>query len=251
MFLGDNLIEGDIKEFIDEFNQHAPEALILLKEVTDPQLFGVAELDASGKIVRLEEKPKEPRSNLALVGVYLFAPEIHKAIDQIKPSWRGELEITDAIQRLFDQGKVVRSHILKGWWLDTGKKDNLLEANRVVLDQFVKRDVQAEVDANSHITGRVVIEKGTTIVESTIRGPVTIAGGCQIRNSFIGPFTSIASGTVVEYSRIDHSVILENCLISRIENLEDSIVGRGSEVKRQGDFNTTRLFVGDDAKVEF
>jgi glucose-1-phosphate thymidylyltransferase len=251
MFLGDNLIEGDIKEFIDEFNQHAPEALILLKEVTDPQLFGVAELDASGKVVRLVEKPKEPRSNLALVGVYLFSPEIHKAIDQIKPSWRGELEITDAIQRLFDQGKVVRSHILKGWWLDTGKKDSLLEANRVVLDQFVKRDVQAEVDANSQITGRVVIEKGTTIMESTIRGPVTIAGGCRIKNSFIGPFTSIASGTVVEYSRIDHSVILENCLISRIEHLEDSIVGRGSEVKRQGNFNATRLFVGDDAKVEF
>ena len=251
MFLGDNLIEGDIKEFIDEFNQHAPEALILLKEVTDPQLFGVAELDASGKIVRLVEKPKEPRSNLALVGVYLFAPEIHQAIDQIKPSWRGELEITDAIQMLFDQGKVVRSHILKGWWLDTGKKDSLLEANRVVLDQFVKRDVQAEVDAHSQITGRVVIEKGTTIVESTIRGPVTIAGGCRIRNSFIGPFTSIASGTVVEYSRIEHSVILENCLISRIEHLEDSIIGRGSEVKRQGDFNTTKLFVGDDARVEF
>ena len=129
------------------------------------------------------------------------------------------MEITDAIQKLFDWGKVVRSHILKGWWLDTGKKDDLLEANRVVLDQFVKRDVQADVDANSQITGRVVIEKGTTIVESTIRGPVTIAGGCRIKNSFIGPFTSIASGTVVEYSRIDHSVILENCLISGIEHL--------------------------------
>ena len=251
MFLGDNLIEGDIREFVDEFTQHSPDALILLKEVPDPRLFGVAELDASGKVVRLVEKPKEPRSNLALVGVYLFTPEIHQAIDQIKPSWRGELEITDAIQRLFDQGKVVRSHILEGWWLDTGKKDDLLEANRVVLDQFVKRNVRAEVDGSSQITGRVVIEEGAVIVESTIRGPVTIAGGCQIRHSFIGPFTSIASGTVIEYSRVDHSVILENCLISKIEHLEDSVIGRGTEVKRRGDFNTTRLFVGDDAKVEF
>ncbi|MGD0780399.1 MAG: glucose-1-phosphate thymidylyltransferase [Dehalococcoidales bacterium] len=250
MFLGDNLIEGDIRGFVDEFNQHAPEALILLKEVPDPRLFGVAELDASGKVVRLVEKPKEPRSNLALVGVYLFTPEIHRAIDEIKPSWRGELEITDAIQKLFDWGKVVRSHILKGWWLDTGKKDDLLEANRVVLDQFVQRDVQADVDAKSQITGRVVIEKGTTIVASTIRGPVTIAGGCRIEHSFIGPFTSIASGTVIENSGIDHSVILENCVISRIEHLEDSIIGRGSEVKRHGDFNVTRLFIGADTKIE-
>ncbi len=250
MFLGDNLIEGDIKEYIGEFNQYSPDALILLKEVTDPHLFGVAELDALGKVIRLVEKPKEPRSNLALVGVYLFTPEIHRAIDHITPSWRGELEITDAIQKLFDWGKVVRSHILKGWWLDTGKKDDLLEANRIVLDQFVKRDVQADVDANSQIIGRVVIEKGTTIVESTIRGPVAIAGGCQIRNSFIGPFASIASGTVVEYSGIYHSVILENCLISGIEHLEGSIVGRSTQVKRQGDSKITRLFIGDDAVVE-
>jgi glucose-1-phosphate thymidylyltransferase len=250
MFLGDNLIEGDIKEFVDEFNQNKPEALILLKEVADPRLFGVAELHTSGKVVRLVEKPKEPRSNLALVGVYLFTPEIHRAIDNIKPSWRGELEITDAIQKLLEWKKEVRSHILKGWWLDTGKKDDLLEANRIVLDQFAQRNVQAEVDDKSQVTGRVVIEKGTTIVASTIRGPVTIAGGCRIDHSFIGPFTSIDSGTVIENSCIDHSVILANCTISGLEHLEDSIIGRGSEVKRQRDFKITKLFIGDDAKLE-
>lgn len=250
MFLGDNLIEEDLREFVDEFHEHAPEALILLKEVATPHLFGVAELDASGRVVRLVEKPKEPRSNLALVGVYFFTPEIHRAIDEIKPSWRGELEITDAIQRLFDRGKVVRSHILKGWWLDTGNKDDLLEANRVVLDQFVQRDVQGDVDVQSRITGRVAIEKETTIVESDIRGPVTIGSGCRIEHSFIGPFTSIASGTIMELSRIDNCVILENCLISGIEHLEDSVVGRNSEVKRQGGSNIIRLFIGDDTKVE-
>ena len=250
MFLGDTLIEGDIKGFVDDFNQHSSDSLILLKEVPDPRPFGVVELEASGKVIRLEEKPKEPRSNLAIVGVYLLTPEIYKAIDRITPSRRVELEITDAIQNLLDCGKVVRSRILKGWWLDVGKKNTLLEANRIVLDRYVRRNVQADVDADSRIVGRVVIEKGTTIAESTIRGPVVIAGGCQIRNSSIGPFTCIASGTVVEYSSISHSIILENCLISRIEHLEDSIVGRRAQVNRQGDVKITRLFVGDDAKIE-
>ncbi len=250
MFLGDNLIEDDIQKFINEFQEKTPSTLILLKEVPDPRLFGVVDLDASGKVIRLVEKPKEPTSNLALVGVYIFAPDIHQAIAKIKPSWRGELEITDAIQTLVNMGKVVRSHSLKGWWLDTGKKDDLLEANRVVLDQFVQRDIQVDVDAESQITGRVIVEKGTSIVASTIRGPVSIAGGCRIEHSFIGPFTSIAAGTVIENSSISHSVILENCVISGVEHLEDSVIGRGSKVKRQGTFSRTRLFIGDDAQVD-
>jgi len=251
MFLGDNLIQGGIKGFVTEFKRYLPDALILLKEVPDPRLFGVAELDVSGKVTHLVEKPKEPKSNLALVGVYLFSPEIHGAIAQIKPSWRGELEITDAIQKLIETGKVVRPHILTGWWLDTGKKDDLLEANRLILDEFVKRDIKAQVDSRSQIAGRVEIREGTVVENSIIRGPVSIAEKCRIKDSLIGPFTSIAAATTIENSCLENSVILENCSISSIERLEDSIIGTGTKVVRQEQgFKAVKLFVGDDARVE-
>lgn len=251
MFLGDNLIEGGVKGFVKEFRETRPDALILLKEVANPRSFGVAELDASGKVVHLVEKPKEPKSNLALVGIYLFSPEVHKAIAQIKPSWRDELEITDAIQKLIDMGKTVHSHILSGWWLDTGKKDDLLEANRVVLDDLIRRDIKGEVDSMSRVMGRVEIKEGTTVENSTIRGPVSIAEGCQIKDSVIGPFTSIGAGTTVEDSSVEHTVIMENCRISMVERLADSIIGRGAAVtKHEQNFKALRLFVGDDAKVE-
>lgn len=251
MFLGDNLIQGSVKSFIDEFNEYEADALVLLKEVPDPRLFGVAELDASGKVSRLVEKPKEPKSNLALVGVYLFTPEIHRAIAQITPSWRGELEITDAIQKLLDSGNEVRSHILKGWWLDTGKKDDLLEANRVVLDSLLERSIKGKVDSNSQVVGRVEIGEETELENSVVRGPVSIAERCKIKNAFIGPFTSIASGTTVEESYIEHSVVLDDCSICNIERLGDSIIGKNTVVTRQVDaFKVTRLFVGDDARVE-
>jgi glucose-1-phosphate thymidylyltransferase len=252
MFLGDNLIQGGVKNFVDEFNSDQPDALVLLKDVADPRLFGVAELDESGKVAHLVEKPQQPKSNLALVGVYIFTPEIHQAIAQIKPSWRGELEITDAIQKLLDIGKMVQSHLLTGWWLDTGKKDDLLEANRVVLDEFLERDIKGDVDTTSQVVGRVLVKAGTKIDNSTIRGPVSIAENCYIKNSFIGPFTSIAAGTKIEQSFIDHSVFLENCSIYNLEHLSDSIIGRNTVVTRQSDsFKVARLFVGDDARVEF
>jgi glucose-1-phosphate thymidylyltransferase len=251
MFLGDNLIKGSIRELVEEFQQHDPDALILLKEVSNAHSFGVAELNDRGEVVHLEEKPKEPRSNLALVGVYLFSPAVHDIIAHLKPSWREELEITDAIQGLLDSGKMVRSHILDGWWLDTGKKGDLLEANRVVLDEFLKRDIQGNIDSKSNIVGRVEIRQGTTVENSTIRGPVSVAERCTIYNSFIGPFTSIGAGTVIKHSSIEHSVTLENCHILKIERLADSVIGKGTEVVKGGqNFKAVRLFIGDDAKVE-
>ncbi|MFP4642340.1 MAG: glucose-1-phosphate thymidylyltransferase [Chloroflexota bacterium] len=251
MFLGDNLIEGGIKAFVEEFNATHPDAVTLLKEVSDPRAFGVAELDSSGRVVNMVEKPSEPKSNLALVGVYLFTPEIHNAISQIKPSWRGELEITDALQKLLEMGKEIRSHTLKGWWLDTGKKDDILEANRIVLDDYLERDVNGEVDGQSQIVGRVEIGNGTTIENTTVRGPVSIAEGCQVRNSLIGPFTSVGSGSAIESSSVEHSVILDNCHISGMDRLADSVIGRGSDVQKNAhNFKTVTLFIGDDAKVE-
>jgi glucose-1-phosphate thymidylyltransferase len=251
MFLGDNLIEGGVNSFVQEFGSHSPDAMVLLKEVTDPRLFGVAELNGKGEVIHLVEKPQEPKTNLALVGIYLFTPLIHRAIAKIKPSWRGELEITDAIQKLLDMGKKVRSHILTGWWLDTGKKDDLLEANRVVLDSLLKRDVRGEIDSKSKIVGRVEIKEGAKVENSTIRGPVSIAEGCQIRNSFIGPFTSIGAGTVIEDSSVGHSVILENSRIYRIERLEDSLIGTRVELKRADErFNAVKIFVGCDSSLE-
>lgn len=251
MFLGDNLIEGGVKNFVAEFNNYSPDALILLKEVPDPRLFGVAELNEKGEVIRLVEKPKEPKTNLALVGMYIFSPEIHKAIAQIKPSWRNELEITDAIQKLLDTRKNVQSHLLKGWWLDTGKKDDLLEANRVVLDDYLTREIKGEIDSKSQIVGRVEVRQGTKVENSTLRGPISIAEGCLIKNSFIGSFTSIGDNTVIENSSVEHSVILENCHIYGIERLEDSLLGNRVELKKgEGRSKAIRLFVGDDAKVE-
>ncbi len=251
MFLGDNLIQGGVKDFVQEFQEGRFDALILLKDVPDPRLFGVAELDDAGQVIRLEEKPKEPKTNYALVGIYLFSPAVHQAIAQINPSWRGELEITDAIQRLIDSGRGVRSHRLAGWWLDTGKKDDIMEANRVVLDEFLKRSVQGEVDTASRIVGRVEVKPGTVIEGSEVRGPVSIAEGCHIKNSFIGPFTSIGEGTVVEDSSVEHSVIMERCLVCRVQRLSASLLGRGVKVVRNGQgFGAMSLLLGDDSEVE-
>lgn len=253
MFLGDNLVQKGITQFVEQFKRNSAtvDSMILLKEVKETHLFGIAELDAKGRVFHIEEKPKQAKSNLAVIGVYIFTPVIHEAIAQIKPSWRGELEITDAIQKVIDMGKNVHSDILDGWWLDTGKKDDLLEANRVVLDEFLKRDLSCEIGQSCNIMGRVEIGKGSVVENSTIRGPVSIAENCKIVNAFIGPFTSIGANTVVEDSEIEHSVILDNCKIVNIERLLDSIVGRRTEVtaKKNGS-KAARLFVGDDARVE-
>jgi len=251
MLLGDNLIQEGIKDFLGEFHASNSDASILLKEVSDPRAFGVAELDSSGRVIHMAEKPREPRSNLAIIGVYLFTAEIHKAIAQIKPSWRGELEITDAIQKLLEMGKEIRSHLLRGWWLDIADNNGLIEANRVVLDAHLNSNIKGEVDSQSRIVGRVQIGEGAKLENSLIQGPVFIAENCRIKNSLIKPFTNVRAGTAVENSSLERSVILENCQISKIKHLTDSVIGRNTVLTGQGKSpSKIRLVIGDDCKME-
>ena len=250
MYLGDNLMGQGIKGFVGEFEKAKPGALILLKEVDDPSLFGVVEVGGNGRICRLVEKPQNPASNLALVGVYLFSPKIHAAIAEIKPSWRGELEITDAIQKLLDQGQPVSSYVLKSWWLDTGKKDDLLEANRVVLDECARHEVRGTVDRESKVVGRVVIEEGARISRSEIRGPVVVGKGTVVEDSFVGPYTSIGRDCLVTNSVLEHSVALDRVRLEGVARLEDTILGRNAIVRRlSGNHHALRLMIGDDAEV--
>lgn len=251
MYLGDNLLSHGVKDSIKKFHRESSQALIFLKEVDNPKQFGVAKLDRKGNIQKLIEKPKRPPSNLALVGVYIFSKEIHAAIARIKPSFRGELEITDAIQELINMGYRVSSEILSGWWLDTGKKDDLLQANTVVLDDYTKRSIHGSVDAGSCVTGRVAVEKGALIRNSVIRGPAIIGEGTEVTNSFIGPFTSVGSGVTITNSVIEHSVILNNAHLSGIDRLEDSLVGKNTKViKKDTHHKALRLMVGDDSIIE-
>jgi glucose-1-phosphate thymidylyltransferase len=250
MFLGDNLIQGGVKKAVADFAREGPQALIMLKEVADPRAFGVAVLDGENRVVRLVEKPKEPPSNMALVGIYLFSPEIHGAIERIRPSWRGELEITDAIQELLNMGRRVLARGVEGWWLDTGKKDDILEANRAVLDAYARADVKGEVDEKSRITGRVEIGEGTAVKNSVVRGPVVIGKGCLVENCFIGPFTAVGDGSRLCNVGIEHSVILEGCEIKDIQRIEDSLLGKNARACRSGDNRKAlRMFLGDDAQL--
>ena len=250
MFLGDNLIQHGVKGIVEEFNSLNVDALILLKPVENPRSFGVAELAADGRILSLEEKPKEPKSNLALVGVYLFSPAILEVLPNLKPSARGELEITDAIQMLITTGHPVRSHVHQGWWLDTGKKDDMLEANRVVLDE-IEPCVEGTLDADSRVVGRVQIGEGTELIRSSVRGPAVIGAGCRLVDTFIGPYTSISDGVQIESAEIEHSIILDG---SRVEapgqRLEDSLIGRNVRITRTPARPAAlRLLLGDDSEV--
>jgi glucose-1-phosphate thymidylyltransferase len=250
MFLGDNLIEGGVADLVADFERARPAAQLLLKAVRDPSSFGVAVLGDDGTILRLVEKPTEPPSDLALVGVYLFTSAIVEAARTIEPSWRGELEITDAIQRLVDLGATVRASVLEGWWLDTGKKDDLLDANRIVLGT-VRRRVDGEVDDASAIVGEVVVEPGASIVRSTVRGPAVIGEGARIVDSFVGPFTSVAAGCVVERSELEYSVLLPGCTVRDIARLEGSLLGREVSVVRTVTRPAAhRLHVGDHSQIE-
>ena len=249
MFLGDNLIEGGIADLVRDFDEHRPDAQILLKQVRDPERFGVAELDGSGQVVRLVEKPADPPSDLALVGVYLFTSAILDAARRIEPSDRGELEITDAIQRLIDDGDTVRSSTVAGWWLDTGKKDELLEANRIVLGT-ISRDIRGTVDAASSVVGEVVIEQGAELVDSTVRGPAVIGRNTRLTDAYVGPFTSIAADCVLERTEIEHSVVLERCRVTDIPRIEGSLLGRDVEIGRaERKPAAYRFMLGDHSQV--
>ncbi len=250
MYLGDNLIGRDIKKFVEDFTKRKSDALILLKEVENPRQFGVAEVTESGRIVRLIEKPDNPPSNLALVGVYIFSPGIHRAIDRITPSKRGELEITDAIQELILMGKKVRSFVLDDWWLDTGKKDDLLTANAIVLDEWGKKEISGTVDKASHILGRVKLDKTSLVKSSTIRGPVVIGEHTVIENSFIGPHTSIGDNVRILNSSIEHSVIMNGSEVLHIERMEESLIGRRVRVVKNSRHRALRLMLGDDSTME-
>jgi len=250
MYLGDNLIGTRITEFANRFTGSQAAALILLKPVDNPSSFGIAIADPSGRVIKLVEKPKDPPSNLALVGVYFFRPAIHDAIAKIRPSPRGELEITDAIQQLLDSGLPVESHVVQEWWLDTGKKDDLLAANTTVLDSWCTRDIQGQVDAASKLAGRVQVGAGTVIERSRVRGPTIIGKNCRISDSTIGPFTSIADGSSVIRSIVQHAVLLDECRIEGVDRIEDSLIGRNAVVRSNGTHGALRLSLGDDSEVE-
>ena len=255
MYLGDNMLQQGLTEFVAQFRAErtravrAPVAQILLAHVADPRQFGVADVNGSGEVVELVEKPANPPSDLALVGVYLFDPNIHDAVRAIKPSDRGELEITDAIQWLISQGNLVRHEVLEGWWIDTGKKDPLLESNRLILEAIEQR-IDGTVD-DSEIEGRVVVEAGAEIRGSRIRGPVIIGSGTTVTDSYVGPFTSIAPDCVIKDASIDHSVILERSRILGVTGIADSLLGRDVEIKHtQRKPAALRLMLGDHSSIE-
>ena len=249
MYLGDNLLNKGITQFVRQFDVQKPAAQILLTRVPDPQMFGVAQLE-NGRVIRLVEKPKEPIGDLALVGVYMFGPEVFESVNRISPSFRNELEITDAIQDLIDRGLTVRPHIVDGWWKDTGKLEDMLEANRLILETFDRR-VDGTVDPESRIEGKVVIEKGAVIERSVIRGPAIIGRGARIVHAYVGPFTSIGDDVEIRESEIEHSIVLEGSSVRDLANrVIDSLIGRNVRIWREPvKPSAYRFMLGDNSEV--
>lgn len=250
MFLGDNVIEGGISPLIAQFSSSDWNSQIVLTRISHPEQYGVAELGENGQIIRLVEKPKEPPSNLALVGIYMFDSNVFKAVDAISPSWRGELEITDAIQWLVDNGYAVSPYIHRGWWIDTGAPGEMLEANDLVLEE-IEYHVEGYVDRESQVGRRVTIQRGAEIINSVIRGPSIIGEDARIVNSYIGPFTSIDHDVVIENSEIEHSVVLDNSEIRDIDTrIQDSLIGRGVVITRSPiKPKALKLTLGDQSRL--
>ncbi|KUO15289.1 glucose-1-phosphate thymidylyltransferase [Streptomyces dysideae] len=250
MYLGDNFVVGGITELVDRFDAEHPDAQILLTRVSDPSAFGVAELDGRGSVVRLEEKPEHPKSDLALVGVYLFGPAVHRAVRAIAPSRRGELEITDAIQWLIDDGRDVRSTTISGYWKDTGNVDDMLEVNRTLLENLVP-GVAGEVDDTSELVGRVRIEPGARVFGSRIVGPAVIGSGTTITGSYVGPFTSVAENCRITDSEVEFSIVLCNSRLHGVRRVHASLIGRSVVVTpapRTPDAH--RFVLGDHSEVQ-
>src|SRR3954466_10398272 len=248
MYLGDNLLQGGISGLVRAFTSNAPDALILLTPVPDPEHYGVAELDGE-RVVALAEKPAQPKTNLALVGVYMFMPLIHDAARAIEPSARGELEITDAIQHLVDTDRRVEPHIVQGWWKDTGRLDDMLEANRLILDRMEHR-VQGEL-IDSQVEGRVVIEAGATLTRATVRGPAVIGAGARLTDCYIGPYTAIGEGCVVQGAEVEHSILLAGSQVRGLDGrMEASLLGRDVVIARgQRQPRAYRFMVGDHSEI--
>jgi glucose-1-phosphate thymidylyltransferase len=250
MYLGDNLLADGITGLVEEFVRDRPDALILLQHVTDPSSFGIAELDPEGRVIRLVEKPKEPQSDLALVGVYMFTDAIWESVKAIEPSARGELEITDAIQHLVDRGLTVHPHVVTGWWKDTGRREDMLDANRLVLDTIESR-CDGTLGDDVVLEGRVVIEEGAMLERCLIRGPVVIGKRARIADAFIGPYTSISDDAVIEHAEIEYSIILERARIVDLDaRIESSLVGRDALITRSDQKpRAHRFMVGDSSQI--
>jgi glucose-1-phosphate thymidylyltransferase len=250
MYLGDNLLADGLRGLVSTFREHEPDALILLTPVDDPEHYGVAELDGE-RIVRLVEKPKEPPSNLALVGVYLFQPVIFDAARALEPSWRGELEITEAIQSLIEDGHRVQSEVVSGWWKDTGQLADMLEANRLVLEE-IESQVEGEIDAASRVEGRVVIEAGAHVSGSVVRGPAVIGAGARIEDAYVGPYTSIGENVRIVRSEVEHSIVLSGSVVEDLgTRMEASLLGREVKLTRsEGMPKTLRMLVGDRSEIK-
>jgi len=248
MYLGDNLLQGGIEDLVDAFTSGEPDALILLTPVSDPQQYGVAEL-RNGAVVRLVEKPPDPQTNLALVGVYMFTPSIHEAARAIDPSARGELEITDAIQYLVDDGKRVEPHIVRGWWKDTGRLEDMLAANRLVLETVEGR-VQGEL-IDAQVDGRVVIEPGARLERTTVRGPAVIGARARLTDCYVGPYTAIGEGCVIENAEVEHSILLAGSMVQNLAGrMESSLLGRNVKVGRDHrQPRAYRFLVGDNSEI--
>jgi glucose-1-phosphate thymidylyltransferase len=249
MYLGDNLLRDGIVELVEVFRGSEPDALILLTHVDDPSSYGVAELDGD-RVVRLVEKPENPPSDLALVGVYMFGPSIFEAAHSIKPSARGELEITDAIDALIESGRRVESHIVRGWWKDTGRLEDMLEANRLVLEDIEQR-IDGKLDSACRVEGRVVIEKGAELERTVVRGPAIIGADTRISDSYIGPYTAIDRDVVITGSEVEHSIVLAGSSIRGLHaRMEASLLGRNVSLGRsEGMPKTLRVLVGDNADI--